>query len=527
MKKIKLLITFVLISQYAFSSLLIKEKFNMIEDEKGVILEWQNVNAAAYDIYFGESSASSRIVFNTTVRRHLFKDLEINKRYYYKIVPKGSNATFDEYSFRYKEEGVKIFDGNAELNYQEEINEFAKKNYTDITGFLRIQQNFRRDIRELGWFQNLNKVGSLSLSYIDGLTSLYGLHNIFSVSGSISITNVSNIKEISFDKLFLISGSLTIAGNSSLESISMNRLYIIFGDLNIGGNISYYLDDEGHGFTSFPTSTSYGNPLVTEITFDNLNSVRGDINFCKNESLSNLNCLSNMTEGAYEDLIIWDNDELVDITGISNLTVVAESLAIVGNDRLENLSGLNNITIIAFDLLVSGNKNLKSLNFDKIEKVGQILIENNMSLDNLTGLKNLDEVAKVISVRNNIKLDNYCGIVNLINNNGIGSYLRVYGNLWNPSTYSSITNSDCESTLSIDNNFITSIKVFPNPTKNFININSEKEIFKIIIYNSSGKELSIYKNQNRINIEHLSKGLYFVKVLTKNNEKEIVKIIKE
>ena len=89
-----------------------EQSFKIKEEQKGVYLEWQNINASAYDLYFGENSASQKIVADTQELSHLFQDLEVGTRYYYKVVPKGSSFVFDEHSFFYQEQGVKIFDGD-------------------------------------------------------------------------------------------------------------------------------------------------------------------------------------------------------------------------------------------------------------------------------------------------------------------------------------------------------------------------------------------------------------------------------
>ena len=81
-------------------------------------------------MYFGENSASEKIVSNTKELSHLFQDLEVGKKYYYKVVPKGSSFVFDENSFFYQEQGVKIFDGNTSLNNQDEITNFGQKSFT-------------------------------------------------------------------------------------------------------------------------------------------------------------------------------------------------------------------------------------------------------------------------------------------------------------------------------------------------------------------------------------------------------------
>ena len=69
--------------------------------------------------------------------------------------------------------------------------------------------------------------------------------------------------------------------------------------------------------------------------------------------------------------------------------------------------------------------------------------------------------------------------------------------------------------------------LYPNPTKEFINIKSFNEIESIGIYSLLGR-LLIMKNQSeKININKLSSGFYLVKVKFKNQAMIIQKILKK
>ena len=64
------------------------------------------------------------------------------------------------------------------------------------------------------------------------------------------------------------------------------------------------------------------------------------------------------------------------------------------------------------------------------------------------------------------------------------------------------------------------INIFPNPSSDFIYIDNPKQKL-IIIYNSLGKIELINKNE-KIDIQKLNPGIYFVK-----NEKQFSKFIKK
>ena len=86
-------------------------------------------------------------------------------------------------------------------------------------------------------------------------------------------------------------------------------------------------------------------------------------------------------------------------------------------------------------------------------------------------------------------------------------------------------------TLSNDN-FVSGsennkLEIYPNPTKNIIHIKNNTEIEKIKIFDYLGKEvLTQTQNNNEINVENLSKGIYLIEIHSEN-EKVYRKFIKE
>jgi Secretion system C-terminal sorting domain len=76
---------------------------------------------------------------------------------------------------------------------------------------------------------------------------------------------------------------------------------------------------------------------------------------------------------------------------------------------------------------------------------------------------------------------------------------------------------------------VGSIKIFPNPANNFININAKSNINKIQITDLNGRIISNenFNSENvSLNLEQLSIGMYLLKIET-NNGSTTQKIIKE
>jgi Secretion system C-terminal sorting domain len=85
-------------------------------------------------------------------------------------------------------------------------------------------------------------------------------------------------------------------------------------------------------------------------------------------------------------------------------------------------------------------------------------------------------------------------------------------------------------TLSNDSfllNYNSGLQLFPNPSNNLIQIKLNSKIDKITLFDSQGKVILIQtQNNNEINIENLSKGVYIIDVCTEN-ENFYRKFIKE
>jgi hypothetical protein len=73
----------------------------------------------------------------------------------------------------------------------------------------------------------------------------------------------------------------------------------------------------------------------------------------------------------------------------------------------------------------------------------------------------------------------------------------------------------------------SAIQVYPNPSKNSVQIKSTSKIDKITVFDSLGKViLTQTQSTNEINLENFSKGIYFIEIFTESG-KMYKKIIKE
>jgi hypothetical protein len=93
-------------------------------------------------------------------------------------------------------------------------------------------------------------------------------------------------------------------------------------------------------------------------------------------------------------------------------------------------------------------------------------------------------------------------------------------------SFKSITASSSSATLTItDDDLFDNIRVFPNPTMDYINIMST-DTYNAELFNATGQKL-ISTNKNKIDIRFISNGNYFLKVKDSKNNIKTFTLIKK
>lgn len=64
------------------------------------------------------------------------------------------------------------------------------------------------------------------------------------------------------------------------------------------------------------------------------------------------------------------------------------------------------------------------------------------------------------------------------------------------------------------------IKIFPNPASDYIELTDNDKVAKIVVFNLVGKEMKRFDTENgqRYNISELPKGMYLVQLLDKGGQ---------
>ncbi len=80
--------------------------------------------------------------------------------------------------------------------------------------------------------------------------------------------------------------------------------------------------------------------------------------------------------------------------------------------------------------------------------------------------------------------------------------------------------------LSLDENEMLSVDIYPNPTKNVLHIESIDNA-NVTIYNSVGQQILFAGNKKEINVSMLNDGLYFVRITDEKGKHHIKKMVKD
>ncbi|TBV28397.1 hypothetical protein DMZ43_04985 [Meridianimaribacter sp. CL38] len=267
------------------------------------------------------------------------------------------------------------------------------------------------------------------------------LNSFLSCSNDNSLENNENI----------FVGDVNLLTQEEVESFGSNNYTEITGDLNIG-DPDFITDINNLGFLS--SLEEVGNlsisvdDLVNLNGLNNLTVVNGDFYIRSINTMENFSGLDNLTEINGDFKIV--RSLFQNLTGLDNLNTINGNLEISSGYALTSLSGLL-LSTIGGDLMIencdfltnlSGAETLTAIN-------GNLYIQNNDNLTSLIGLENLLVTDDIIIGGEtqfgwdapNELLSDFCDLTNLFNN-GIYGELVITNNLYNPSL-DDILNNNC------------------------------------------------------------------------------------
>lgn len=84
--------------------------------------------------------------------------------------------------------------------------------------------------------------------------------------------------------------------------------------------------------------------------------------------------------------------------------------------------------------------------------------------------------------------------------------------------------SDIEVSTSVSTIENNTVKVFPNPTSDYVNINTNKSVANVTFFNIVGEEVKTVNNSNRIDITDLNQGIYIINIQFTDNSKSTFRV---
>lgn len=202
--------------------------------------------------------------------------------------------------------------------------------------------------------------GGLRIIDNGSLTSLTGLSNVSSISGSIDISNNPSLTSLSgLDGIASATDLLYITGNSSLSSLSGLGALTSVHSIYIQGNTALGSLSGLGGLSAIPGSvTIYDNPNLADLNgLSGLASIGNNLQLAGNASLSNLGGLSALSQVGGQ-LSIVGSGTLSGLGGLEDLSTVGAGISIFENDALTDISALSGLSSVGDVINISDNPQL-------------------------------------------------------------------------------------------------------------------------------------------------------------------------
>ncbi len=318
------------------------------------------------------------------------------------------------------------------------VNLAGLESLTQLTNALEIHNN--SGLTSLQGLNNITKAGyyikitnNASLLNLTGLNSLETIgydvvNNYCSPSAYLTIKSNANLMNMqALQNLEKVCGSLYVESNPLLQDIYLPSLQLVGNELGIGWNNSIthlnFLNSLTHIHNSitirYNTNLTSIAGLSSVIYFD----IYSDIHIIGNK-LSNLNGLG-WLQNLYS-LIIEDEDQIINLQGLSNLNQVGGNFGITGCNLLQNLSGISTLTAVG-NLYLDSNPQLTSLS--GLQNLTTIYLhfyfKRNHQVPNFQGLNNITSIGGFFQVLENNGLTSLSGLNGV---SAIGGFVDIYSN---------------------------------------------------------------------------------------------------
>ncbi|TGE14195.1 T9SS type A sorting domain-containing protein [Hymenobacter elongatus] len=223
---------------------------------------------------------------------------------------------------------------NIGLYTQKNVDDFAARNLSIITGSLIIQAGFGGDITNLNGLSSVRSVcGDLIIAKNTGLTSLEGLSNITSVGGNLILDYNSQLTSLSgLNNLGTVGKSLTLLHNDGLRSVNGLGSLASIGE-NLGTDNSNVNLPNLDGLTSLTeiggSISIQGANFVNLQGLNRIKSIGGGLFIDAVRSFSGLDSLATIDgELSIRNVLIDNLTPISNIKGIKSITIQGNNLSI-------------------------------------------------------------------------------------------------------------------------------------------------------------------------------------------------------
>lgn len=269
--------------------------------------------------------------------------------------------------------------------------------------------------------------GNFLINGNSSLEVLSEFENLLSVGVGVSIERNFSLATFSgFDALIYVGGDgITVGQNVALLNFSGFNILSTASRLEVISN-GMLVEFSGFGKLNSVTGSIRiinNNSLMELPEFEALISVSGNINIQENDNMLALSTFNNL-EVIDGDLFVRRNDHLVSFGGFEGLTTLGY-LSILGNLRLENLPEFPSLTTVVNSILIFNNDNLVNAStLSELEGVGgDFEIVDNLRLATISGFS--VTVGGSVEIRSNAALDCPSQV------QGLGPITTSFGNLVN------------------------------------------------------------------------------------------------
>ncbi|MBL7906076.1 MAG: T9SS type A sorting domain-containing protein [Bacteroidales bacterium] len=265
------------------------------------------------------------------------------------------------------------------------------------------------------------------------------------------------------------------------------------------------------------SATIGGADIVNLSGLSELTAVNGTLSISYNPLLVSLQGLG-MLDSVGNTLLIGTNTSLEGLSELHSLKYVGYDFKIGNNPALTSVATGGQLDAVYAELQIIGNQSLTSLSgFDCLQSVGLLTIRGNSMLTSLAGLDQIDGSSMVgLTISDNPNLST-CDVRSVCD--FIGSHPDEANILNNapgcndPEEVEAACGEVSTENISLEDTFL----LFPNPANKTVTIsgNNILAMREIMIYNQTGQKVHQGKPvNNTLDISKLRPGMYVVEMVT-------------